>query len=174
MTAVRTESRLLIAFLGLSGFTAQGTRVSDSELADTLDDFFALAAGTIEDAGGTVVKFISCRIANGIAASSCAYTMGPNVPAAQISSEAGGAFVLFGGQILDRHIELVPNQRIVQAWRAADWDAGMFSIARFDLREQGGGTKLVFDHTGFPAGGGAHLATGWHEHYREPLKKYLA
>jgi len=34
---------------------------------------------------------------------------------AEISREVGGAFSLFGGYITGRHIELVPNERIVQA-----------------------------------------------------------
>src|SRR5262245_26732507 len=38
-----------------------------------------------------------------------------------ISSEAGGTFSLFGGVILGRHIELVPNERLVQAWREKSW-----------------------------------------------------
>ena len=92
----------------------------------------------------------------------------------QISREVGGAFVLFGGHIVGRHVELVPNQRIVQAWRAGSWDAGIYSIARFELAEQGSGTTIVFDHTGFPAGQGQHLAEGWKAHYWEPLQKYLA
>ena len=91
----------------------------------------------------------------------------------QISREVGGAFVLFGGHIVGRHVELVPNQRIVQAWRAGSWDAGIYSIARFELAEQGSGTTIVFDHTGFPAGQGQHLAEGWKAHYWEPLQKYL-
>jgi hypothetical protein len=33
---------------------------------------------------------------------------------AKISTEAGGAFSLFGGYVTGRQIELVPNQRIVQ------------------------------------------------------------
>lgn len=93
--------------------------------------------------------------------------------ATQISREAGGAFSLFGGHILGRHIELVPDVRLVQAWRAADWLPGIYSIVRFELIEQGGGTKLDFHHTGFPQGRGQHLADGWKEHYWEPLKKYL-
>jgi len=36
----------------------------------------------------------------------------------KISREAGGAFSLFGGVITGRHIELVPGERIVQAWRS--------------------------------------------------------
>jgi activator of HSP90 ATPase len=91
-----------------------------------------------------------------------------------ISRDAGGAFSLFGAHILGRQIELVPNQRIIQAWRVSDWDPGVYSIARFELSEQGSGTKLVFDHVGFPAGSGDHLASGWKAHYWEPLQKFLA
>jgi activator of HSP90 ATPase len=92
----------------------------------------------------------------------------------EISREAGGAFALFGGYITGRHIELVPNERIVQAWRVGNWDPGVYSIAKFVLVELGSGTKIVFDHTGFPKGAGEHLAAGWKAHYWEPLEKFLA
>jgi len=92
----------------------------------------------------------------------------------EISREVGGAFALFGGYITGRHIELVPNERIVQAWRVGSWDPGVYSIAKFVLAEQGSGTKIVFDHTGFPRGLGEHLAAGWKAHYWEPLEKFLA
>ncbi|HEY6308868.1 MAG TPA: SRPBCC domain-containing protein [Candidatus Angelobacter sp.] len=92
----------------------------------------------------------------------------------EISSEAGGAFSLFGGHIVGRHIELVPGQRLVQAWRIGNWGPGVYSIAKFDLAAQDSGTKLSFDHTGFPQGQGQHLAEGWQTNYWEPLAKYLA
>ena len=92
----------------------------------------------------------------------------------QISREEGGAFTLFGGHILGRQIELVPNRRIVQAWRVVIWNPGVYSIARFELSETGSGTKLVFDHVGFPDGQGPHLAEGWNGNYWEPLEKFLA
>jgi activator of HSP90 ATPase len=91
----------------------------------------------------------------------------------EISREVGGAFSIFRGHILGRHIELVPNQRIVQVWRVADWDPGVYSIAKFELMEQGSGTKIVFDHTGFPKGQAEHLAEGWKGNYWEPLEKFL-
>jgi activator of HSP90 ATPase len=93
---------------------------------------------------------------------------------AEISREAGGSFSCFGGRIVGRHVELVPNERIVQAWRVAAWDEGIYSIVRFELKEEGSGTRLVFDHTGFPNGDGEHLASGWKAHYWEPLAKFLA
>jgi activator of HSP90 ATPase len=91
-----------------------------------------------------------------------------------ISPDVGGTFSLFGGIILGRHVELVPDTRIVQAWRVAYWAPGIYSIARFELVEQGAGTKIVFDHTGFPKGDAEHLSSGWKAHYWEPLAKFLA
>lgn len=93
---------------------------------------------------------------------------------AEISSQAGGAFTLFGGYIVGRHIELVPNERIVQAWRAQSWKPGVYSIVQFELVEQGRSTKIVFDHKGFPEGQGQHLAAGWKANYWEPMQKYLS
>ena len=97
-----------------------------------------------------------------------------NSHSAVIAREAGGAFSLFGDYIVGRQIELVANQRIVQAWRVASWAPGIYSIAHFELAEQGPTTRLVFDHTGFPAGKAEHLAAGWHANYWEPLEKFLA
>jgi activator of HSP90 ATPase len=90
-----------------------------------------------------------------------------------ISREVGGAFSLFGGVIVGRHVELVPNTGIVQAWRVRYWDPGAYSIVKFELVEQGTGTKIVFDHTGFPKGAAETLAAGWKAHYWEPLAKLL-
>ena len=92
---------------------------------------------------------------------------------AEISREPGGAFSLFGGYIVGRQIELMPNQRIVEAWREITWEPGWFSIVRFEFKEQGMGTRLIFDHTGFPAGAGEHLAIGWKRNYWDPLEKLL-
>ncbi|MFL6439642.1 MAG: SRPBCC domain-containing protein [Terriglobales bacterium] len=91
----------------------------------------------------------------------------------EISQEVGGAFSIFGGLITGRHIEMVPNELLVQAWREKPWTAGVYSIVRFKLQDAGSATKIIFDHTGFPRGAGEHLASGWRSHYWEPLQKYL-
>ena len=92
---------------------------------------------------------------------------------AKISRSEGGALSLFGGQILARNVELVADKRIVQAWRDAAWAPGVHSIVKFELTPRGAGTHLVLDHTGFPAGQFADLDSGWHEHYLEPMQKFL-
>jgi activator of HSP90 ATPase len=93
---------------------------------------------------------------------------------AEIHREAGGAFSLFGGLIVGRNVELLPNQRIVQAWRPASWDPGVYSLVKFELKEKGLQTMIVLDHTGFAEGSFRHLNTGWYQRYWEPLKKFLA
>jgi activator of HSP90 ATPase len=93
---------------------------------------------------------------------------------AEISHEVGGAFKLFGGFIIGRHLELLPNERIVQAWRVSYWDAGAYSIVKFALTEEGAGTKIIFDHLGFPKGDAENLVAGWKGNYWEPLAKFLA
>ena len=100
--------------------------------------------------------------------------MRPGAPPSQISLEVGGAFSIFGGIIVGRQIELVPSERIVQAWRAVYWTPGVFSIVKFELSDSGGGTKLVLDHKGFPDGDANTLLDGWNKNYWEPMAKFLS
>ena len=92
---------------------------------------------------------------------------------AEIDPKEGGAFSLFAGQIVGRNVELVSNQRIVQAWRPAHWNPGIWSLVAFELKPQTSGTNVSLDHKGFPIGDFDHLEWGWHAHYWEPLKKFL-
>jgi activator of HSP90 ATPase len=92
---------------------------------------------------------------------------------AEVQPQPGAAFRLFGGRIEGRNIELIPNRRIVQAWRPASWAAGVYSIVRFELAASGAGTRLVLDHAGFTEDKWEGLNDGWPKMYWEPLHKYL-
>ena len=97
---------------------------------------------------------------------------------AQIERIEGGAFSCFGGIITGRNIELVPNQRIVQAWRVMLWLEGIYSIVVFELHAQGQGTHLALEHKGFPDQMRAQLNGempdgGWERRYLDPLRRYL-
>jgi uncharacterized protein YndB with AHSA1/START domain len=98
----------------------------------------------------------------------------PNAKATTIGSHVGGSFTLFGGHITGRHLQMVPNERLVQAWRAGSWSAGEYSIVNFTLQEAGEGCRLVFNHRGFPDSQGSSLASGWRVHYWDPMSKRLA
>jgi activator of HSP90 ATPase len=104
------------------------------------------------------------------AAQHSAFTDGP----AQISRDEGGAFSCHGGGIVGRTLELVPGARIVQAWRVASWEPGLYSVVRLELRPEGGRTRLVMDHSGVPSQFREHISSGWHARYWVPLAKFLA
>jgi activator of HSP90 ATPase len=97
---------------------------------------------------------------------------------AEIQPEAGGSFSCFGGFVIGRNVELVPQKRIVQAWRIKMWPEGLYSIVLIELEAKGSGTRLTMTHDGYPEGMRAHLNGempdgGWYRQYWEPLKKYL-
>jgi len=94
--------------------------------------------------------------------------------AAQIDPSEGGAFSTFGGLISGRNIELVLYQRIVQAWRPASWDPGVYSIVKFELKPGASETTVILDHTGFPEGAYDGLDYGWPVRYWKPLAAYFA
>jgi activator of HSP90 ATPase len=91
-----------------------------------------------------------------------------------IDPKAGGSFSMFGGLIVGRNVELIVNQRIVQAWRPTHWSPGVYSIVKFEFKQIGSMTTVTLDHTGFPEGEFDHLDWGWTNHYWEPLKKLFA
>jgi len=71
-----------------------------------------------------------------------------------MSGEAGRSegeeFSAFDGNVTGRQIDLVPDQRVVQAWRFPSWEPGRYSIVRFTLATVDGGTRLVIDQNGEP------------------------
>jgi activator of HSP90 ATPase len=92
---------------------------------------------------------------------------------ATIDPAEGGAFSVFGGAIAGRNIDCVPGERVVQAWRVAGWDDGVYSLVSFAFAPDGDGTLVVLEHAGYPEGTGEHLAAGWTSNYWQPLHGLL-
>ena len=71
---------------------------------------------------------------------------------ADISREIGGSFTAYGGALSGTTIELIPDAKIVQAWRGSDegWTPGHYSEVTFALEEIDGETRLTFVQTGVP------------------------
>src|SRR5712692_3912885 len=91
---------------------------------------------------------------------------------AEISREVGGPFSMFAGKIVGRNVELVPDQRVVQAWRPSNWEPGSYTLVRFEFKQEGPRTRIILDHTGFHEGDFGHFDPGWRMRYWEPLAKY--
>ena len=93
--------------------------------------------------------------------------------AARIEDTEGAPFSCFDGKITGRQIELIPNERVVQAWRAGNWPESRYSVVTFDLRAAGSGTRLTLHHEAFPEDASDHLESGWSKMYWEPLARYF-
>ena len=96
---------------------------------------------------------------------------------APVSGEpiVGSAFRARSGYVRGETLELVPNERIVQRWRASDFPAG-YPDARLEvtLVPESGGTKLCLSHQMLPRQNAAQYDEAWKERYWRPLRAYLA
>jgi activator of HSP90 ATPase len=92
---------------------------------------------------------------------------------AQIDAAEGGAFSLFGGFVTGRSIELAPSHRIVQGWRASNWPPGVYSMVRFDLHDDPGGTRLVLEQQGVPKDVVQDFVDAWAPKYWDPMRIHL-
>ncbi len=93
---------------------------------------------------------------------------------AVISREVGGKFSAFDGYAEGENLELVPDEKIVQTWRASDWPKGHYSRVTFSLKKVNGKTRLTFTQTGVPAEQYEDIAQGWRNYYWKPLAEMLA
>jgi len=93
---------------------------------------------------------------------------------ARISRKPGGRFTAFDSYISGVNIELVPDKRIVQAWRGSDWPEGHYSLVFFSLSKVREGTRLNFIQIGVPEKEHKDISAGWREFYWKPMKKMLA
>ncbi len=90
-----------------------------------------------------------------------------------IAAKAGGVFRIWNGAIHGITLLLVPDMRIVQAWRSKDWPKDHYSVASFSLQRTGNNTRLVFDQYGVPAKSYKSISDGWKTYYWKPMKELL-
>jgi len=89
-----------------------------------------------------------------------------------ISRKIGGKIRVSDGYITGKNLELVPDKKIVQLWRAEEdcWPPDHWSKVTFSLRKVKVGTKLTFTQTGIPVECGDRFDSGWRDYYWSPMK----
>jgi len=92
---------------------------------------------------------------------------------ASISREMGAEFSAYDGYISGRNIQLVPDKKIIQEWRAVDWPEGYFSRVTFEFTPLLEGVQLEFTHADVPDGTEEEFTQGWIDNYWEPMKRFL-
>ena len=92
---------------------------------------------------------------------------------ASISRKVGGKFSAYDGYAEGVNLELAPDEKIVQTWRANDWPAGHYSRVTFAIKEVKGGASLTFTQSGVPEDQFEDVAQGWRDWYWLPMKQML-
>ena len=92
---------------------------------------------------------------------------------ASISRQVGGKFSTYDGYAEGVNLELVPDEKIVQTWRASDWQEGNYSKVTFSLKEVAVGTRLTFTQSGVPEEQYDDVSQGWRDYYWTPMKQML-
>lgn len=93
---------------------------------------------------------------------------------ANISRKIGGKFTAWDDWASGENVELVPDKKIVQKWRGADWPKGHYSVITFEFQKVDRGTRLDFTQTTIPEEVYEDVAQGWIDWYWNKLKEYLA
>ena len=93
---------------------------------------------------------------------------------AQISREVGGAYTAYDDYIAGKNIELVPDKKIVQDWRAVDWPGRLFLPHYLEFSAVPEGSAHGFHTCGSAGKAPKEFTQGWTENYWEPMKAYFA
>lgn len=93
---------------------------------------------------------------------------------ASISREVGGKFSVWGGYATGHNLELAPDRKIVQTWRASDWPEGEESKVTFELNNKNGKCELTFSQSAVPKDHVEDISKGWKDNYWDLMKRYLA
>lgn len=95
--------------------------------------------------------------------------------AAKLGRKEGDPFTAWDGWIVGRTLRLIPALLVVQAWRSTEWPKSVpDSVLVLAFAKAGRGGRVTLVHTNVPDAEAETLDRGWHDHYWDPWKDYLA
>ena len=90
---------------------------------------------------------------------------------AKISRKVGGKFSVYDGYAVGENLELIADKKIVQSWRASDWEEGQYSQVVFEITAVKTGCTLTFTQTNVPNEHHSAIKQGWIDFYWGPMGK---
>jgi activator of HSP90 ATPase len=93
---------------------------------------------------------------------------------AKIGRNVGDSFSVWDDWATGSNVQIVPDKKIVQKWRGADWPKDHYSQVMFELKKIDRGTRLDFTQTDIPEALYEEIAQGWKEWYWEKLRAFFA
>ena len=89
---------------------------------------------------------------------------------AKISKKVGGKFSAYSGYAEGENIELIPDKKIVQSWRASDWPKGHYSELTLTFSPAQKGTTIELVQKNVPDEQAESIKSGWTEFYWNKMK----
>jgi activator of HSP90 ATPase len=94
---------------------------------------------------------------------------------AEASDKVGASFTAWDGYISGRNVAIEPYTRIVQSWRAAEFeDEHEDSEVEILFEPKNGKTQLTLIHRNLPDTFGEQYKKGWEDYYFTPIAKFLS
>ncbi|HCN83699.1 MAG TPA: ATPase [Sphingobacteriaceae bacterium] len=90
---------------------------------------------------------------------------------AEMTTEPGSEFSLWGGSIVGKNIEFAEGKKMVQQWYFGDQEEE--SIVTITLHPDKGETSVELKHTNIPDKEYQEFADGWDEYYFGSLKEFF-
>lgn len=93
---------------------------------------------------------------------------------AEISNKVGDSYTAWDGYINGKNIEIEPYQRIVQSWRASEFEEH-HEDSRLELlfKDVNGHIELTLIHSNLPDAIGERYIKGWEDYYFTPMKAFF-
>lgn len=82
----------------------------------------------------------------------------------------GSEFKFFGGSISGKFTHLVPNERVVQAWRLNDWKDGHYATLDMFFNQGSSETKMIVKFSGVPIGEEDRVRGNFEDYYIKSIK----
>ncbi|CAB3992570.1 activator of 90 kDa heat shock ATPase homolog 1-like [Paramuricea clavata] len=89
----------------------------------------------------------------------------------KVDAFKGGSFVLFGGTVNGKFLELLPDKKITMLWRFNSWPAAHNSTVTIELNQKDDRTELKFSQTGIPTSDFERTKQGWKQYYWSSIKQ---
>lgn len=87
---------------------------------------------------------------------------------AEMSTEPGSEFSLWGGSISGKNLEFEENRKLVQQWYFGEEED---SIVTIKIHPHKKGTSIELEHTNIPDEAFGNISEGWDEDYFGALKE---
>ena len=89
----------------------------------------------------------------------------------KMTDDVGASWMLWGGQMFGKNLEVVKNKKLVQSWCYEEWDKDKPSKVTITLKPKGKKTIVELLHEDVPEKSVKSITEGWNTYYLGAIKE---